>query len=376
MRAETSFVRWLGIVGCLVAATTCRKQATEEDDEARVGPRKVRCAPAAERALSDTIELRGSVAPLPDKDAQVSAQTAGRIARVLVREGDHVRAGQPIAQIDTTPLQDDAAEAQANVARARAERTNAETTLARVERVVERGIAARQELDDAVARAASAKAGETQAVAAARRASLHIERATVRSPMDGVVLKVMRRSGELTDGTAATAVVEIGDVSKVELVGDAPAQDLMRLARGAPATVSLTGIAGRTFPGTVSAVSPAVDRTTGLGVVRVALDISGGTPPPVGIFGVARIASGQPRRAVVIPAVALRNAAGPEAEVVICGADKVARVVHVKIGTGVHADELVEVVGGVKPGDQVAVAPVLGIADGDKLEPPEAKEKP
>jgi RND family efflux transporter MFP subunit len=271
-------------------------------------------------------------------------------------------------------LQDDAAEAQANVARARAERTNAESTLARVARVVEHGIAARQELDDAMARAASAKAGEAQAVAAARRANLHIDRATVRSPLNGVVLKVMRRTGELTDGTAATAIVEIADASRVELVGDAPAQDLMRLARGARATISLTGIPGRTFPGAVSAVSPAVDRTTGLGVVRVALDISGGVPPPVGIFGVARIASGPARRAIVIPAVALRNAAGPEAEVVICGPDRVAHVVHVKIGASVHVDDLVEVVGGVKPGDQVAVAPVLGLAEGDKLEPPDAPD--
>jgi hypothetical protein len=55
---------------------------------------------------------------------------------------------------------------------------------------------------------------------------------------------------------------------------------------------------------------------------------------------------------------------------VVCGADHTAHVIRVK--TGVRADDLIEIVGGPRPGERVAVAPVLGIADGDKLEPAEA----
>jgi RND family efflux transporter MFP subunit len=341
------------IVVLLLAA--CHRAAGDEDEVAH-GPRAVVCAPATLRTVSDTLDVRGTVAPLPDRDAQVSPQVAGRISRVLVREGDKVKAGQPLAQIDTSPLEDDVAEGKANVAKARAERENAETTLRRVQRLFDRGIAARQEVDDAQARFASARAGEAQAAAGARRATLHIERATVRSPLDGVVLKVMRHSGELADGTPATPVVEVGDPTQLELVGDAPGPDLVRIAPGASATVT---IAGASHPGRVAAVSPGVDRTTGLGVVRVALN----EPSPVGMFGVARIAVGTPRQAVTVPAVALRNAAGPEAEVVVCG--EAAKVVAVK--TGVRLGDAVEVTGPIKAGDRVAVSPVLGIAEGDKL---------
>jgi HlyD family secretion protein len=366
MRSDRLLLAFLGIV--LIAG--CRKKASDADDE-KTGPRKVACAPVTTRKVSDTIEVRGTVAPLPDRDAVVSAQVAGRIVKVLVREGDRVRAGQPVAQIDTSPLQDDVSEARAAVAKARAERENAETTLNRVKRVFEGGVAARQEVDDAVARYQSARASEAQAAAAARRATLHQERATVRSPMDGVVLKVMRRSGELADGTAATAIVEIGDPSKLELVGEAPGQDLIRIAPGDPASISIVGAREATFTGKVAAVSPAVDRATGLGVVRTALSTVEGKAPPVGMFGVARIAVGTPRDAILVPAVALRNAAGPEGEVVVCGADHTAHVVRVK--TGVRAGDLIEIVGGPRPGERVAVAPVLGIADGDKLEPPDAE---
>jgi RND family efflux transporter MFP subunit len=340
----------------LLLLLACHRAGADDEDEATHGPRAVTCAPAVTRSLSDSLDVRGTVAPLPDRDAQVSPQTAGRIARVLVREGDRVKAGQPLAQIDTSALEDDVAEAKASVARAKAERDNAETTFRRLQRLFDRGIAARQEVDDAQARFASARAGEAQAAAGARRATLHVDRATVRSPLDGVVLKVMRHSGELVDGTPATAVVEVGDPSEVELVGDAPGPDLVRIARGAPAVVTIGGVS---HPGKVAAVSPAVDRTTGLGVVRVAL----AEPSPVGMFGVARIETGAPRQAVVVPAVALRNAAGPEAEVVTCGA--VAHVVPVK--TGVRLGDLVEVKGAIKAGDRVAVSPVLGLAEGDKL---------
>jgi membrane fusion protein (multidrug efflux system) len=161
-------MRSSALVLLLGFSLACRRHA-EEDDEKAAHPRKVLCARAEARTISDLLEVRGTVAPLPDRDAQVSAQVAGRIARVLVREGDPVRADQPVAQIDTSPLQDEVAEAAATMAKARAERENADSTLRRVERVYERGIASRQEVEDATARARAAAAGEAQEAAIARR---------------------------------------------------------------------------------------------------------------------------------------------------------------------------------------------------------------
>src|SRR2546423_15218502 len=167
----------------------------EGDDDRSGGPKKVRCAAAAVRQVSDTIDVRGTVAPLPDRDAQVAPQVAGRITRVLVREGDRVTAGQPVAQVDTSPYADEVSEAQAAVDKARAESVNAESTLKRVRRVVEHGVAARQELDDAEARYATARAGEAQAAAMARPARLHIEPAPGRSPLAGLGRQGMPHPG-------------------------------------------------------------------------------------------------------------------------------------------------------------------------------------
>jgi RND family efflux transporter MFP subunit len=347
-------------VGLLACCT-----AEGEHPEPPAGPKSVRCVQVASARLEQSVELRGTIAPLPDRDAQVAAQVGGRILRVLVREGEAVKAGQVVAQIDPAPLLDQAHGADAALARARAEHKNAETSLVRVQRVFEHGIAARQEVDDAAARAASAQASEDEAAAAAQRAHFQLDRATVRSPLDGVVLKVMHRTGELVDGTPTTAIVEVGDPSQLELVADAPAQDLMRVKVGGAAQITLSAVAGHPLTGHVSAVAPALDRATGLGVVRVALEPGQGQAPPVGAYATARVQTGEARAALIVPVAALRAAASDEGELIACGPDAVAHVR--KVRRGEVRDGLAEITSGVQAGDRVVLEPVLGLSEGDAL---------
>jgi RND family efflux transporter MFP subunit len=360
-----------------VAISGCRREAAADGLEPAAGaPKRVRCAPIETRALRPQVVLHGTVSPLPDRDAQIAPQVAGRILEVLVREGDRVTRGQPLARIEDAALADQAKQAGAQVTKASAETNLARTTRDRVARVVDRGIAARQELDDAQARLATAQAGETEARAAAGIATRQLERATVRSPLAGVVLKLFRKSGELVDGTPATPVLEVGDPTHLELVATATAADLVRVHARDAVSVTLPALPDLALRGTVAAVSPAVDRATGLGSIRIALDTGAATLPPVGVTGVARIETGEPHPATLAPAAALRAALGDEAEVVVCGADHRAHVVRVQRGVAIGA--LVEIrapgggdagASGIPPGARVAVEPVLGLSDGDALEP-------
>ena len=200
--------RELALVCLCSALATCKR---EEPADPSAGPKSVKCADVQLAMVKDSIEVRGTVAPLPARDAQVAPQVSGLLLRVEVREGDSVAAGQVVARIDDGPLLDAAHQADAALARTRAEHQNARTTLARVQRVFEHGIAARQEVDDATAKEASARAAEAETEAAARQAHRQVERATVHSPLKGVVLKVLRKPGELVDGTPATAIAQIAD---------------------------------------------------------------------------------------------------------------------------------------------------------------------
>lgn len=352
------------LLGCRRGAKAPEGPETEEEGAAKHVT--VRCVAVQSKSVQDHRELHGTLAPLPDRDAQIAPQTPGRLLKVLVREGDKVTQGQPVAQVDAGPLEDQLREAEALQAKAQAEEQNARVTRERVERVFQRGIAARQEVDDASARAAAAKAAEAQATAAARRARRQVEFATVRSPLSGVVLRVLRRSGELVDGTPATPVVEVGDPSALELYADASAQDLVQIGRDNPATISFSALPDRSWAGHVAAVAPAVDRATGLGKVRIAVDLSKGAAPPVGLYGTAKVAVGPTRQGLLVPAVALRSRSGAEAEIVICGSDSTAHVRRVQLGASL--DALIEVRGELSAGDKVAVEPVLGINEGDKLQ--------
>jgi len=348
------------VVALLLALAGCR----HAEPEPAAPRRKVRCAPAVSRAVTDGVELRGAIAPLPDRDAQVAAQVSGRILSVLVREGDRVEAGQLIAKVDSGPLADDAHAATAALAKAHAEVKNAEATAARVQRVFEHGIAARQELDDATTRAEAARAAESEAAAASERAHRQLRRAEVASPLAGVVIRLFRRPGELVDGSPATPILEIADPSHLELTADAAASDLVRLRKGQRAEVSVAALPGRAWKGTVNVVSPAVDRATGLGVVRVTLELSDGDRPPIGLLGLANVQLGAPRQVVGVPTAAIRNGRESEAEVVLCGADGLAHVLRIPRGTSASGKSEAK---GVTAGQLVALDG-LGINDGDPIE--------
>src|SRR5450432_565939 len=366
-RARLTFV-----VGLTFTTIGCRHQSAS-DKEPAATPKRVRCTALSNSDVQDQIELHGTVSPLPDRDAQIAAQVSGRILRVLVREGDRVRLQQPLARIDDLALTDQAKQAAAQLARADAEATLAAVSRVRVQRVFDRGIAARQELDDAQAKEATTHAGQSEARATVEIANRQLSRATVRSPLAGVVLKVIRRPGELVDGSPATPIVEVGDPSQLELVASATAQALVAIGAKNKAKIELPALPGVSLDGRVAAVSPAVDRTTGLGVVRIALNV-GGVRPPVGVSGVVRIAVGAHRIALLAPAAALRSAAGNDGEVVVCGTDGRAHVVRVT--RGIALGGLIEVLpasGDVRDpllvsGSFLAVEPVLGISDGDTLE--------
>jgi len=352
----------LAAFAVVASLPACRKA----EPPVEVTKRPVRCAAVQPITVADTLQLTGTISALPDRDAQIAPQVPGRILEVRVREGDVVLAGQVVARVDAGSLSDEASAARASLARAEAEAKNAEATAARVQRVFERGIAARQEVEDAQARASAARASRDEAAATARRAERQVGRTSVTSPLAGTVVKVFRRPGELVDGTPATPVVEIADPSRLELVADTTAGDLVRTRIGQPATVTVAALPGVTWTGAVTAVSPAVDRATGLGVVRVALQLTSGVRPPIGLLGTAHLQIGAPRAAQGVPATALHGGKGAEVEVILCGKDGLA---HARsIARGAAAGALVEAKG-LDPGDQVVVEPALGVNDGEPIEP-------
>lgn len=337
---------------------SCR-HTEESEPELKVA---VHCVNPSRQSVDETIELRGHLEPPPGGDLPLASQVAGRIVEVLVHEGQRVKSGDVVASVDDLASRDAVRQAEATLAQASAAQLNASATLERTQALVNRGIAARQELDDATAKAETEKQSVASSQAALDLARRTLGRVQVRVAFGGVVTRVWRGPGAIVDGTAATPIAQIAAASGAELVADATERDLVRIESGRPARVQL---APGTPPlnGVVRAVSSALDAATGLGVVRVSL-----TDSPqatlMGAQGRVTITTGHRDGVLLVPIEALRGAIADGAEVVVCTSEGASvRAVQV----GYRDDHRFEVVAGLAADEKVAIDHVLGLDTGTVL---------
>lgn len=360
LRIQCPILRQLRHVALFLVTVACQRAAPAEEKVAA----RVRCEPATLAAVQDVRLLRGTVVTAPDDDVVVASQVAGRLEAVLVREGETVAENAIIGRVATQPLADALAQAQAHLQQAQATAQNANITYARAQQLYARGIVPRQQVDDTSTHEREALAAASAAMAAVRAASHNLERANVRTSTDGVVLRVLRRPGELVDGTPATPVAEIADPNDLEFLASAQPVDFIALRTGQRGEAKFDALPQASFPLEVRSVAPVVDTATGVGSVRLMM-LSSAVHPPLGLYGTAAVQVGGQRQAVVVAPGALRNAWAGGSEVVVCQDGK-AVVRQVRIGT--RADKQVEIVSGVKAGDQVVVDNVVGLVDGAPLD--------
>lgn len=346
-----------------MAICACSR-ATEPRDEAT--PVAVRCELPKSRSMQRTLSLRGRVAPPPGSDVAVASQVAGRVAHLDVHEGDHVEIGTTIATVDDAPSRDALSQADAAVTQARATSVNADLTLERTRELVKRGIAAKQELDDAIARADQAHAALTSTAAAADLARRTLGHVQVRSAFAGTVTRIFRGPGALVDGTAQTPIAQLAATDAVELLADVSDHDLGALSEGQVAQVTLTN--GEAAPGVVRAVGAALDPATGLGFVRVTLTL-GNARPRIGEFGTAAIVVAKREVPLTVPLSAARGALADGATLVICNGDKAALR---KVTFGDRDDQAIEITSGLEANESIAIDHVLGLDDDTPIAPTKA----
>ncbi|MGE5184178.1 MAG: efflux RND transporter periplasmic adaptor subunit, partial [Acidobacteriota bacterium] len=270
--------------------------------------------------------------------------------------------GALLATIEDPALPAGTLEAKAGVAAAQAAKAAAEQELARQERLVSSGIGARKDLDDARAKAAAAAAELDAANARAGLASSRMARRELRAPRAGVVLHVWKHTGDVVDGTAATPVAEVADLTTLEVHAQVPPGPLARLAEGMTASVRVLGLPD-SLPATIVRVEPAVDPTTLLGMVRLRIDAADLSKLKVGSAATAQIVVSK-HPGITVPASALRRSLVGADEVVVCAGN----VAHVReVDVGARSDKGVAIDKGLVAGDKVVVDHVLGLQDGQPL---------
>lgn len=359
--------RTLSSVLCVLCVlgvdSACRsRQGEDEVKPPEVPTITAETAAVTRKTLTEELTVRGTVAAVPNEDVKVSALVAGRVNAVTVAEGDTVRQAQIIAELDRQPLEDQRRQAAASVEQAKAQVENARLNLQRNQQLFERGIAAGKEVEDARAQMAAAQSALEQANAALSTATRNVDRAAVRSPIAGQVVKRMVSVGEQVDGTAAQPIAEIANLDRVELAANVPAEYLPRVKVGQPTTLTTDAFPDRTFTGSVLAIAPAVDAATNAGLVRVRI-ANAQRSLKVGMFAEAHVRLGLHEKALVVPPSAVVKSGDTAAVYVVSG--EVAQRTAVKIG--LQTPDATEIVSGLNEGQTVLTSSVYGLGEKAKL---------
>ena len=343
------------------------------------------------------------------RKVDLSANVMGQIINLAVREGDTVKKGDFLLQIDQKQLAASAQGAEASMRAlfsdrdsARASLTEAELTYQRARNNFEQKIIPAAELDRARSALDSARANvsaieqriqQARSNVAAARDTL--SKTTMTAPMAGIITALPVEEGEVavigTMNNPGTKLLTIADMSVVEAVMEVDETDVPNVKVGQRATVTIDAYPNKTFEGVVTEVgsSPMMrsGAATGGDAINFEVKIQLKDPPAgvrPGFSASADIITGTRSKALAIPLQALivrekpgtKGAKAVEEEGVYVHKD--GKASFVPVVTGLTGDSNIEIVKGVKEGDQIVTGPfraLRDIKDGSKVREQKEEKK-
>jgi len=280
--------------------------------------------PVRTETLTVTVTATGNLEPT--NQVEVGSELSGRIASVFVDDDDRVTKGQVLAELNTSALEDSVRKAEAAVAVAEASRRLAEATAAEarakmaryreVARLSNNKVpsqtemeAAEAELARAEAEVASAKASVAQAEAGLNSDYTNLEKARIKSPINGVVLLRAVDPGQAVAASlqAVTLFTLAEDLAKMELQVDVDEADVGQVQAGQKASFTVDAWPERRFEAEITRVGFNATDTDGVisypAVLRVSNDDLILRP---GMTATAEITTLEHENALVVPNAALR----------------------------------------------------------------------
>jgi membrane fusion protein (multidrug efflux system) len=357
----------LAFVGVLLAsvsvATGCRRDteaaAAEAEKTAGMTIGTENIAIVASGSLMSGPAISGAL--IPEREATVRAQIGGSVLQTYAEEGQAVRAGQPLVNIDATGVQDAFLSARAAVTSASNNADIAARELARSEKLLAAGAIAEREIEQVRRNAIAANAALADARARLASAQRQLNNTRVVAPISGIVSDRPASAGDVVQ--AGTALVTVVDPSSMRLEAAVPSDQLASVRIGVPVTFSVTGYPGREITGRITRVNPTADPATRQ--VRITVSIPNAEGRLVGgLYANGRLAS-ESHTGLMAPLSAIDARSGTPAVLRI----KQGRVERVPVQLGLRDEgaEKIELVSGVQAGDTLLLGAAQGITPGTVL---------
>ncbi len=355
----------------LLGLTACKEQQRPPRPSPVVSTVSVKKGP-----LPYVVTANGQIEP--NRTVAVQSLVSGMLTRVAIAEGDEVRQGQVLFQIDSRPFRAEVERLQSTLARDQATLARARADSVRFAGLAKDGYVTRQQLDQTFSEASAQAATVAAGQASLQRARLDLENATVRAPISGRTGQITLRAGSLVRAQADPPLLIINELQPVLVRFTVPEQAFEEMRRRAGLDKALAvdivpnvGDSTKKITGTLTFIDNAVDRATGTVLLKARVPNADRALWP-GQFVTVGLQLTVDQDAITVPAEAV-VATGNGAFVYLVEDGKAKRV---PVIVGRTAGTLVKLDSGLVGGEQVIIEGQNRLQDGAKVELRGALAKP
>ncbi|HXS78042.1 MAG TPA: efflux RND transporter periplasmic adaptor subunit [Terracidiphilus sp.] len=338
-----------------------RMSVLAESTQELAAPVVIALAPQ-QGAPVDTFTLPGNVTAFTD--SPIYARTSGYLTKWYYDIGSHVKKGALLADIATPELDQQLAQAEAELGTAEANAKNAKAQAQRYQGLVTTNAVSQQDTENFTNQAAATASSVKSAQANVERLKQLQSFEKIYAPFDGVVTARNIDIGQLIDTGAARELFHMQALNTLRVYANVPQMYSANLKRGTKIDISFPEHPGQMFQGTLVRTSNAIDPTSRTLLVEIDVDNRKGEMLPGSLAQVHFKAPSVQTFVVPVSAIIFRREG---TQVGTLGADNTAHVVPVTIGE--DDGRTVQIVSGLKPGDLVIQDPPDSLIEGEKVNP-------
>jgi membrane fusion protein (multidrug efflux system) len=368
-------IRFLGIVAASALLVACDKPAAP-GSAARPAP-QVKVLELQPRDIPFTLSFAAQTES--SRQVNIVARVSGFLDRIAYQEGELIKSGQLMFELDKKPFQAQLDAARGTLQSQQARFATAESNLARVKPLAAQNALSQSDLDKAQGEFDASKAAVYSAQATVTQAELNLGYATIRSPLTGVAGRALQRQGAFVNATAESA--NLTYVAAIDPIWvsfsisqnqaarwiDEQKRGLVRGPKNQAYEVDLVLPDGTPFPqrGRISFADPSFSAETGSFMVRAVL------PNPKlelrpGMFVTAHLRGAVRPNAIVVPQLAVQQ--GPNGHsVYVVNAQGVAELRPVIVGD-YYGEKDIVITSGLHGGDRVVVEGLLKVVPGQPVQ--------
>jgi RND family efflux transporter MFP subunit len=362
-RKKLAGIGWPTVAMVSIGLSACNRQ----QPAAHLSPPAVTVSKPVQKEIVDWTEFTGRMAAV--KLVRITARVSGYIVDIPFTEGDIVRKGDLLFQIDPRPYQHVYDQAVGQLQQAKANQELQDITFTRQQRLRDTQVIAKEDYDIALSNKNQAVAQVVADQAAVDAAALNLEFTRVTSPIDGQVSRQLVNIGNLVqaDSTELTTVVSVDPIYAYFNVDELAELRYRRLVKEGklsssqggdlPVYLKLQDEKGFPHEGTINFTDNAYDSSTGTLLVRGTFRNQDGFLVP-GNFVRVRLPSSPKYNALLVAERAI-GSDQDEKFVYVVDAGNVARLRHITIGP--VADGLRVVKSGLRPDDVVIVNGIIKV---------------